>query len=128
MLQSFLIMTWKKKVNKYNLKPSISISKKLKEENKINHEFEVFLSNITLEDIIALKLEIAARNTNGMLYGIPIWKSTPDIVKEAMLKAALSICQTKSDAASFLGVNKHNFSNLIKKYNIEKDLKKDIDT
>lgn len=114
-------MTWKKKISKHNLTSSYSISNKLKKENKINHEFEVLLNNITLEDLISLKLEIAARGTNGMLFGLPIWKAMPDLVKESVLKASLSICKTKTDAAAFLGINKSQLSSLIKKYDLTKN-------
>jgi hypothetical protein len=41
-----------------NLKKNYSIKKKLRLENKIDEDFEMRLNNLTLEDIIALKLEL----------------------------------------------------------------------
>ena len=39
-----------------------SISNKLRTENKINERFEVMMSSLTLEEIIALRLELAAKS------------------------------------------------------------------
>ena len=41
-----------------------SISKKLKRERRITEEFEVMLNNLSLEEIIALKLELASKILN----------------------------------------------------------------
>jgi hypothetical protein len=68
---------------------NISIIRKLKKERKLPEEMEVFVSNISLEDLIALKLELAGKPVNGKLFGIPIWKSVPFIVREALLKTAI---------------------------------------
>ena len=94
-----------------------SMIRKLRNEGKLPEEAEIFLSNISLEDLIALKLEIAAKPTGGKLFGIPIWKSVPFIVRDALLKTALSVCKNKSEAASFVGLRLDKFELLIKKYN-----------
>ena len=66
-------MSWKKKrktqegKNKY-----YSLSNKLKKESRSHDEFEVMLNNLSLEEIIGLKLELAAKAAGGYLYGIPI--------------------------------------------------------
>jgi hypothetical protein len=112
---------WQKKYPRYNREDQTyySVSNKLRKENKITEEFEVMLSNLTLEDIIALRLELASRVVNGKLYGQNIWKSIPDIVKEAVLKYSYSAARTKNEAAAFLGINKTDFRKLIKKFNIK---------
>lgn len=109
-------MSWKKKIIKHNLKSSESIIKKLKSENKINDQFLTYVSSLTLEELIAIKFELAAQAAGGMLYGLPIWNSMPELVKEALLKSALAVTKSKSDAASFLGVTKSTLSKIIKKY------------
>ena len=48
---------------------SYSIAKELRKENKINNEFEAMLSHLTMEEIIALKLELATRSVGGKFYG-----------------------------------------------------------
>jgi hypothetical protein len=95
-----------------------SILRKLKNERKINEELEILLSGLSLEDLIALKLEIAAKPAGGKLYGIPLWKSTQYIVKDALLKFAISACKTHKDAASLLGIEVATLRESIRKYQI----------
>jgi len=96
---------------------SYSIIRKLRKEGNLPEEMEIFISNLSLEDLIALKLEIASRPISGKLYGIPIWKSIPFIVRDAVLKTAVSVCKTKVDAANLLGMDVDKMNNLLKKYN-----------
>mgnify|MGYP003111665245 FL=1 len=98
-------------------KKSYSIIRKLRKEGKLPEEMEIFVSNLSLEDLIALKLEIASKPISGKLYGIPIWKSIPFIVRDAVLKTAISVCRTKVDAANLLGMDVDKMNNLLKKYN-----------
>ena len=104
-----------------------SISNKLRKENKCHDEFEVMLNNLTLEEIIGLKLELAAKSAGGYLYGMPIFSAFPYLVRDAILKYALSATRSKKEAARALGINLDHFKKLIKKYNTEnyfKDLDK----
>jgi hypothetical protein len=96
---------------------SYSIIRKLRKEGNLPEEMEIFISNLSLEDLIALKLEIASRPISGKLYGIPIWKSIPFIVRDAVLKTAISVCKTKVDAANMIGMDVDKMDNLLKKYN-----------
>ena len=111
---------WPRKRRRYS-KPDqehYSVSSKLKSEGKITNDFEIMLSSLTLEDIIALRLELAARAVDKKLYGFKIWESLPKIVKDAALKYAYSAARTKNEAAAFLGINKNEFRKLLKQYNI----------
>ena len=110
---------WQRKRRRY-VKPDqeyYSISNKLKSEGKITSDFEVMLSSLTLEDIIALRLELASRAVDGKLYGLQIWKSIPAMAKEAVLKYAYSASRTKGEAANFLGLTKSDFRKYVKKFN-----------
>jgi hypothetical protein len=98
-------------------KKSYSIIRKLRKEGKLPEEMEIFVSNLPLEDLIALKLEISSRPVSGKLFGIPIWKSIPFIVRDAVLKTAISVCKTKVDAANLIGMDVDKMDNLLKKYN-----------
>jgi len=100
-----------------NKKKSYSIIRKLRKEGKLPEEMEIFVSNLPLEDLIALKLEISSRPVSGKLFGIPIWKSIPFIVRDAVLKTAISVCRTKVDAANLIGMDVDKMDNLLKKYN-----------
>ena len=95
-----------------------SIANKLKEENKINERFEIMLSSLTLEEIIGLRLELAAKTVNYKLYGLNIWHSAQDIVRDGILKYVYSAARTKGEMASFLGINKTSLKRLLKKYNV----------
>jgi hypothetical protein len=114
---------WYKKRVRYNPKKKegqyYSISNKLKNQGKSNDEFEVMVSNLTLEDLIGLKLELAARAINNNLYGLKIWQDLPNIAKDAVLKYVYSAARTNGEAASFLGLSRTEFLQLIKKFKIK---------
>ena len=74
-----------------------SISNKLKSENKIDERFEIMLSSLTLEEIIGLRLELAAKSVNYKLYGLNIWHKVPDMVKDGVLKYVYSAARTKGE-------------------------------
>ena len=95
-----------------------SIANKLKSENKINERFEIMLSSLTLEEIIGLRLELAAKSVNYKLYGANIWSEIPNIVQDGILKYVYSAARTKGEMASFLGINKTTLKRLLNRYNI----------
>ena len=102
-----------------------SISRSLKIAGKTSEEFEVMLNSLTLEDIIALKLELANRAAGGYLYGLPIWHAIPDIVRDAVLKFASTATKTKGEAARYLGLNIQQFYQANKKYKIRHYFRED---
>ena len=97
-----------------------SVVQKLKTDNKINDETLVALNTFTIEDLIAIKLELSANNLNNRLYGLDIWKKSDYIIKDAILKFAVSTTKSKKDAARFLGISYAEFNSLYKKFNLEK--------
>ena len=113
-------MSWKKKLREYKGRNNeYSLRKKLKKQKKITDDFEIMLSTLTLEEIIGLRLELAALYINNKLYNFPIYKSIKYITKEACLKFALSATRTYGDAASFLGMNESDLRKEIKKFKID---------
>ena len=105
----------------------VSISHKLRSENKITSDFEVMLSGLTLEEIISLKLELATRAVAGKLFGLKVWQTIPNIAKDSVLRYVHAASKTKDEAASFLGIDKSNYRKLLKKFKIEDYFTKDID-
>jgi len=91
----------------------------LRSEGKINENFVNIVSNLTLEELIAIKLEDSANMTNGKLYNFPIWYSMPYICRDACFKFVYGVCDTKSDMASVLGIPYTNFIEIYRKYNRE---------
>ena len=113
-------MTWKKKLRTYKGKNfSYSFRNKIKKEKKITDEFEVMFNSLTLEELIALKLELSSEYINNRLYNIPIWNSIHYICREAVLKYALSACRSIKDAASLMGISESDFRRETKKFQIK---------
>lgn len=79
----------------------------------------MMLSNITLEEVIALRLELATSSISNRLYGFPLWHSINDIVKDAVVKYAFSATRTQFEAMRFLGLKENSYHELKKKYDIE---------
>ena len=111
-------MTWNKKKSR-GKNERYSLIKKLREDGKSTEDFEIMLNNLSLEEVIGLKLELASKVFGGKPYGLPIWKSMKEIVQDAVLKYTLSACRSKKEAARFLGINTSNFRALVKKYKTE---------
>lgn len=94
-----------------------SLSKHLRKSNKSSDEFEFMLNNLTLEEIIALKLEVSARGINGKLYGFKLWNTIPAIAKEATLIFAISATRNLVEAQALLGISNHvHFKHIIRRY------------
>lgn len=91
----------------------------LKKEDRINENFLNIVSDLTLEELIGIKIEMASRLFRGKLYGIPLWISMPRVTKESMLRVAVSLCKTKTDIASFLGLTIEQLNDILRNYNIE---------
>lgn len=107
---------WKRKKNYNGKNKNYSITNKLRKERKSNDEFEIMLNNLSLEEVIALKLELATKNISNRMYGIPIWSSLLNIVQDAVFKYALSATRTQAEAMRMLGLKESDLHILKKKY------------
>lgn len=112
-------MNWKRKKRNSGKNKYYSVSKKLLRENKISTDFEVMLNTLPLEDIIAMKLELAMNSSGSPIYGLQLSKSLKYICKEALFKLALSATRSKNAAASFLGISTNEFRSELKRMGIE---------
>ena len=97
-----------------------SIITNLKDQGLLTDQSLVNINAISLEDLIAVKLELACNHINNRLYGFDIWRALPVITKEAAIKFAISATHSKKDAARFLGLTYFEFLNIYKKYEIDK--------
>jgi len=96
-----------------------SIITNLKGQSLINDSVLVSINSLTLEDLIAVKLELACNHVNNRLYGFDIWRKSGYIVKEALLKFAISTTNSRKGAARFLGLTYDEFKKMCAKYNID---------
>ena len=111
---------WKKKLRQFKGKNyNYSIRNKLRREKKITDDFEIMVQSLSLEEIIGLKLELAASHINNKLYNFPVYRSIRYIVKEACLTFALSSTRTFDEAASFLGIRPGELRKEIKRFKID---------
>jgi hypothetical protein len=102
-----------------------SIINKLTHEGIVSQDLLVLINNLTLEDLIAIKLELSCALVKNKLYGIDFWSNACYIIREALLKFAISASRSKKDAARFLGLDLREFNTQYKKYNIESYFKED---
>ena len=96
-----------------------SIITKLKDQNKINDNLLTCIGSLSLEELIGLKFELSANHINNRLYGFDIWRKTSYIVKDAVLKFAISTTKSKKDAARFLGITAQEFQKVCRNYKID---------
>ena len=92
----------------------------------LQDELLVNINKLSLEDLIAIKLELSANNINNRLYGFDLWRQSNKIIKEALLKFAISTTNSKKDAARFLGLTYLEFKRVITKYNVNQFFTEDI--
>ena len=112
-------MTWKKRKKLQGAKRNYNLSRKLRKERKITEEFELMLSSLSLEELIGLKLELAANAVDNRLFGLALWHGMPFIVREAVFKYAVSATRTKVECMNFLGLKQKHYYDLWKTYQIE---------
>jgi hypothetical protein len=74
------------------------------------------LNRLTLEELVALKLELSTKTANTPLYNMPIRKNIHHIVNYACIWFAISSTFTMEEAAAMLGMQQFNFFNMLKKY------------
>ena len=66
-----------------------SVINYLKNDGLLNDSMLVSINNLSLEDLIAIKLELSVRKFNNRLYGFDIWRNSNKITQEAILKFAI---------------------------------------
>ena len=88
----------------------------LKKEGRINQDFLDKVSEMTLEELISIKIELSAKMLSGKLYNFPLWYSLPYIVRESLLNFVDRNCKTKIDMANTLGLPYDHFIQMYRKY------------
>ena len=94
----------------------ITFISELKKDNRINEEVLNTISDLTLEELISVKLELSANMLNGKLYNFPLWYNLPYIIRESLLNFVNRNCKTKIDMYNTLGIPYEQFIQIYKKY------------
>ena len=89
---------------------------RLREEGRVNENFINTISDLTLEELIVIKLETSSKMMRGKLYNFPLWYTMPNVCKDALVLFARTCCSTKSDMASVLGIPYDYFLEIYQKY------------
>lgn len=89
----------------------------LRSEGRINESFLNTVSELKLEELIAIKIEQSSQMMKGKLYNFPIWYTIPHICRDACIKVATRVCSTKTDMSNFLGLPYNNFKQILREYN-----------
>lgn len=124
----FNLLEWrKKKKNSPNKKRLLySLAKKLEKEGKTTQEFEVMLNKLSLEEVIALKLELSAKSFGGGIFCHPLWYSLKDIVQDAIIKYYWSVAEFHKEAWGIMGITKKKYVELMNKYQPESYFKGEV--
>ena len=101
-----------------------SVAIALRSKGKSCEEFENMLAALSIEEVLALKLELSSKMTNGKLFGFPILKGLQHIIREASLLFVHSTGKTNNEAASILGITNWQYRQLLRKYKIREFFKK----
>jgi len=76
---------------------------------------------MTLEDLIAIKIELSSSHLKNRLFGLDIWKKIDYITKEALMRVAISCTKSNSEAARFLGITLNDYRLNLQKFNMYKE-------
>lgn len=96
-----------------------SLKTKLLKEKKITIQFLNQLDSLSLEDIIALKLQIVSDKTNNKFFGFRIRYVLREICEDALVKFAFSNFDTSHEIQAFFGLSSRSYSSFMKKYYID---------
>jgi len=94
----------------------VTFISELKREGRVNEDVLNVVSDLTLEELISVKLELSAKMFNGKLYNFPLWYNLPYIIRESLLNFVNRNCKTKVDMSNTLGIPYEQFIQIYKKY------------
>jgi hypothetical protein len=96
------------------------VIRKLREARKSDEYFENMVRKLTLEELIALKLELSFAKANVAVMGLPLYTNIRRITMQALLYFAVSISDTYRHASASIGMTQNEFKKIVKKYRITK--------
>ena len=97
---------------------SYNLTEQLIESRKIDENFVRMIDGLSLEEILGIKMEAAAKMVKGKLHGLKLYYTMPVIVREALLRYTVKKFRLKSHAANFLGLTLRRYNVLISRRGI----------
>lgn len=82
----------------------VSLAESMLLDGRIDVNFLDIISTLTLEDIIALKMESSCNNMDNRIYGFPLANALYYISLDACAKFAISASNTARNAAAIMGL------------------------
>ena len=95
---------------------AFSLRRKLRKQKKTDHEFEMRLNRLSLEEIISLKMNLIYDSVGDKAYGFHIFKNLEHVIKESIIKSTLSYCSSYESARRHLGLDIDKWTKLLRKY------------
>ncbi len=68
------------------------------------------LNNLTLEELISLKLELSMKTVNKPLYGFELWNNLVEICRESIMRFAYTNATSEYKAAQLLNLPRKAFT------------------
>ena len=64
-----------------------SLISKLRKEKRSDPDFETKINQLSIEEIISLKLELIYKSIGDKTYGLHLWKNIDHLIKESIIKS-----------------------------------------
>ena len=97
---------------------STTISNYLRHKNKSNEAFEHMVNALTIEELLALKIELATKTSNTPLVFMPLFKNCNHIIRECLGLVAVIMAGNIQGAAEILGISNTRMEAIARKYSI----------
>ena len=104
-------------------RPDRTLIKELKKDGLIDDRFLLRISNLSLEQLITLKLEQIAQTVDGKMYGLNLALCINRIVSSALFRFAETAAGNTSEASILLGISIDEYFSYRKEYFTEQVLR-----
>lgn len=97
---------------------SYNLTEELIHSKRIDENFIKMIDGLSLEEILGIKFETAAKLVKGKMHGLKLYHTMPVIVREALLRYTVKKFKLKNHAASFLGITLKRYNTLVRRRGI----------
>jgi hypothetical protein len=87
-----------------SIRSKMSLAESMLKDERIDMHFLDVISTVTMEDLIALKMESSCSNMDNRIYGFPLTSAIYYISLDACAKFAISVSNTARNASAIMGL------------------------